>query len=199
MRIAIATTAAALLAAAPSFAQEVVPLEPGPVLSTQGAFGGGFRSGNRASYDWSGYYIGAAIGYADVDPGSLSDDEDIIGGFRLGYDADLGNFVLGGRADYDFTGLDLGSEGEIEGILRLGARLGYDAGRSLIYGIGGYAETVSDGVEDGEGFFVGGGYEVFVTDRVTVGAEALYHELDDFGTGIDAEVVTATVGVNFRF
>ncbi|MEM8849423.1 MAG: outer membrane beta-barrel protein [Pseudomonadota bacterium] len=182
----------ATLLGAPALAQEVIPLDPNPapVLSTQ-QFG--------SSFGWTGAYVGGSLGYANGDPDSgFGDDDAFIGGFRLGYDQDIGNFVIGGRIDYDFTELDVAG-GEIDGIFRAGARIGFDQGRNLFYGIGGYADTDTSGLGGGDGFFVGGGYEVFLTDRITAGAEVLYHDLGSFNGGVDVEVTTATVGLNFRF
>ncbi|MEM7642514.1 MAG: outer membrane beta-barrel protein [Pseudomonadota bacterium] len=191
MRALPLSAAVFALLAVPALAQEIVPIDPNPAPVMSSQFG--------SSYDWTGFYVGGALGYANGDPNSgFGDDDAFIGGFRLGYDQDLGGYVIGGRVDYDFTDLDVAG-GEIEGIFRLGARIGFDQGRSLIYGIGGYAETNTDGIGSGDGFFVGGGYEVFVTERISAGVEVLYHDLDDFGGGVDVETTTATVGVNFRF
>lgn len=194
MRPALLTATALLVfAAAPAFAQEeVVPLDPTPATR-------GFGFGNfNDSFNWTGPYVGGQLGYANGDPNTGGDDDAFIGGFRIGYDQEFGSFVLGVRADYEFTELDVGSSGEIDGIFRIGARAGFDQGRNLLYGIGGFADTDTSGVSSGDGFYVGGGYEVYVTDRITAGAEVIYHDLEGFG-GTDVEVVTATVGLNFRF
>jgi opacity protein-like surface antigen len=86
----------------------------------------------------------------------------------------------------------------IDGVYRAGVRLGYAFGPNMVYGIGGYAALDAD--DDSEGYFVGVGGERFVTENVSVGAEILYHEFEDFGLEtLEADVTTASIGVNFRF
>lgn len=154
-----------------------------------------FTASGRAAYNWTGPSIGVQFGYIDGDNG----DEDVIGGFRINYDNDLGRYVIGGGVDYDFTSIDLDGGNEIEGILRLKARFGIDGGRSLYYVTGGFASAIVESGGDGDGYFVGGGYEVFLTDRVTLGAEVLFHDFDDFSGGENVDTTTAQVSINFRF
>ncbi|MDA0924279.1 MAG: porin family protein, partial [Proteobacteria bacterium] len=61
-------------------------------------------------------------------------------------------------------------------------------------------ETSGGGVGDSDGWFAGLGYEMLVTDMISVGAELLYHEFDSFDlVGLAADATTAAVSVNFRF
>ena len=156
------------------------------------------------SYDWTGVSVGLQFGYIDVDTSGAADLEgdDVFVGVRAYYDYDFGQFVLGGGFQFDGTDVDLGGVTDVDSVFRVGARAGVDLNRNWIYGTAGYArvDTSNPAIDDSDGFFVGVGYEVFVTEQVTIGAEVLYHEFEDFDLdGLDADATTAAVSVNFRF
>ncbi|PRY95130.1 opacity protein-like surface antigen [Hasllibacter halocynthiae] len=174
---------------------------------------------------WTGGFIGASVGYIDSDGNLVSvvtdadggttevNDVDLSGdgltyGLRAGYDYQFRNgAVLGGVLQYDRLDLDIGISDEqvdidesANSVLRAGLRGGYGAGANLFYLTGGWARLDTDVSGDGDGYFAGLGYERLVTDNVSVGIEALYHEFDDFDNA-DVEVDATTVGlnVNYRF
>jgi len=155
-------------------------------------------------YDWTGVSVGLQFGQIDVDTSgvaSLSGDDTFIGA-RVYYDYDFGQYVVGGGLQYDTTGVDLGGVTEVDSVLRAGVRGGIDLNRNWLYATAGLArvETSDAGVGDSNGYFAGVGYEVFVGQQVTLGAEVLYHEFDDFDLpGLDADATTVGVSVNFRF
>ena len=154
-------------------------------------------------YDWTGPSIGLQFGIIDVETSgpSLEGDDTLIG-LRAYYDFDFGQYVVGGGLQYDATGVDLGGVTEVESVLRAGVRGGIDLNRNWVYATAGLArvETSAAAVGDSNGYFAGLGYEVFVGQQVTLGAEVLYHEFDDFDLGgLEAEATTAAVSVNFRF
>lgn len=191
------------LMASPAVAQKFDPVvvEPAPAAPVVVA-------PIAPTYDWNGFYAGAQVNYADADAefdGFIDnlEGDDFLFGLRAGYDYDFGNLVAGPVVQYDTGSLDLGDL-EIENILRIGGRVGFDSGRNLYYATGGYAEADTEEFGDADGFFAGLGYEVFLTDRVTIGAEALYHEFDeddfdDFSNDADVEAVTVGLNLNFRF
>ncbi|MEM1272183.1 MAG: outer membrane beta-barrel protein [Pseudomonadota bacterium] len=154
--------------------------------------------------DFTGFSGGLQFGFIDVETSgvaSLSGDEPFLG-LRAYYDYDFGQFILGGGLQFDGTDIDLGGVTDVESVLRGGVRGGVDLSRDWIYATLGLARVnTSDGaVGDSTGYFVGLGYEAFVTDQITIGAELLYHEFDDFDLdGLDAEATTAGISVNFRF
>lgn len=155
-------------------------------------------------YDWTGPSVGLQFGYIDVETSGAAalEGDDTLIGLRAYYDYDFGQFVLGGGLQYDATGVDLGGVTEVESVLRAGLRGGIDLDRNWVYATAGFAqvETSAAAVGDSNGYFVGVGYEVFLTQQVTLGAEVLYHEFDDFDLGgLEAEATTAAVSVNFRF
>ena len=110
LRVPLMAMAAAALAAAPFVANA-----------------DGYRSAGRsyaAPYSWSGFYIGAHIGGANVDTSVTSgvpgvgffdnnafdkfsvDDTNVFGGGTLGYNLQLGQLVIGAEGDLGFINAD---------------------------------------------------------------------------------------------
>ena len=184
----------AVLTAAPALAGGTAQPEPAPVTVAPAPA--------APAADWTGPSVGAQLGYGDVSTsGPALEGDDVLLGLRAYYDYDFGDFVLGGGLQYDATDLDIGGTTTLESVTRIGGRAGADLGRSMLYGTAGWAQartTAPTGNSDG--WFAGAGYEMFVTDAVTVGTEVLYHEFDDFDLpGLSAEATTAAISVNFRF
>jgi opacity protein-like surface antigen len=193
----ITTLAAGLaaLTAAPALAGGTAQPDPAPVTVAPAPA--------APAADWTGPSVGAQLGYGDVSTsGPALSGDDVLLGLRAYYDYDFGDFVLGGGLQYDATDLDIGGATTLESVTRIGGRAGADLGRSMLYGTAGWAQarTSATGIGDSDGWFAGVGYEMFVTDAVTVGTEVLYHEFDDFDlAGLEAEATTAAISVNFRF
>jgi len=115
-----------------------------------------------AGYDWSGFYVGAHVGYGwgrvhDINnPGALEQETDgVLGGLQAGYNWQSGNAVFGLEADISFS--DVGEEWgganpndpyygedkhEFFGTLR--GRVGYAFDRFLPYIHGGLAWAKND-------------------------------------------------------
>lgn len=150
--------------------------------------------------DWTGFYGGVQAGIGFVDTNRSGTDEDIMGGFTLGYDHDFGQWVLGGALDYDFADIDAGPNNAIEEIFRVKARAGYKIDRGLLYGTGGYAIANTDTAGSDDGWFIGGGYEYMISDQFSLGTEVLYHEFDSFNnSGTDIDATTLQVRATYRF
>lgn len=148
--------------------------------------------------DWTGFYAGGQLGYADVD-GVLSGDG-AIGGVHAGYDYDFGTLVLGAELDYDAGDVDFGGGvAQLDSITRLKLRGGYDFGRTLLYATGGVARADTS-LGDESGGFGGVGMAYHLTDSFDLGGEVLYHDFSDIGaTGIAIDATTVTVRGSFRF
>lgn len=182
------------LVATPALAGNIAPVlqEPAPVVAV------------APVYEWSGPYVGAQLSYGRVVTDGIAsvDGDGALFGLRAGYDLDLGSTVIGALVQYDTTNIELGATGaEIDNILRVGGRYGFDLGRTLVYGSLGYATADTNIVGETDGYFVGFGTEIFATESMTVGVETMYHDFGDFdgAPAVDAEAVTLGVNLNYRF
>lgn len=192
--------AAATLVGAPVLAGGLNDAVPEPTLAPVAA-----PVEYSAGGDWSGAYVGAQLGYGDIDSnGSGLDGNGAIGGVHAGYRADFGKFVTGAELDYDVSNIDLGSTGDsLDNVARLKLMGGVDLGRTLVYGTAGaaYAEANVGGADlSDNGYFAGVGMDYQVSDSFTVGGEYLVHKFDDFdGSGVDLDANTIKAKVSFTF
>lgn len=152
--------------------------------------------------DWTGTYAGFQAGGSDIDV----DGPDLEGdgpsyGLFAGYNVQNGGVVYGGEIDFDGTEYDIGSgTAEVDSTARLKARFGGDVGGGLLYGTTGVVWATSPELGDDNGYFVGAGYDFPVSSDVTVGAELLQHQFDDYNnSGLDVGVTTFKARVAVRF
>ena len=220
MKHLLSAAAASALMAGTAFAGNIEPAPAEPVIAPA-------PMPVYTSPDWSGFYAGGQMGYADVTGKGHNDGytqglmavaphdfkangDGFIGGITLGYDHDFGDWVAGVGADYDWTDINLGSgnkyaydKTKLESIWRLKARAGYKIGDGLLYATGGYAQADTKDYGSEDGWFIGAGYEYLITEQFSLGGEILYHEFNDFtGTNVsdyDMDVTTAQVRATFRF
>lgn len=136
-------------------------------------------------------------------------------GFGVGYDFALGsNLVLGVEANIDWTTADLEvTDGNNVAGIDLGrdistvARLGFKAGdKALVYALGGYTNlgvtgtarvggtTILNETGNGDGFRLGAGVEVAVTDQLFGKLEYRYSNYSG-----DVSRNQVLVGAGFRF
>ncbi|MFU8824163.1 MAG: outer membrane protein [Yoonia sp.] len=163
--------------------------------------------------DWTGFYLGGQLGYGDVTISADPEQDDldgIIGGVHAGYMYDLGTIVLGAEVDYDLADISgavpaLKTGVEVDDILRLKARVGYDAGAFLPYATGGVVRanlSTDDGSIEADGDFYGLGVAYKFSDSILVGGEVLQHKFyegDDGVQGNGVRATTATARVSFQF
>lgn len=195
MKHALAVTTAALIAAGPAFAGSTEPPLAEPPLAPA------TFTPTPTGPDWTGFYGGVQLGYADADTNVAGlGGDDIIGGLVAGYDYDFGQWVAGAGFDYDFADIALGGGNDIESVWRLKLRGGYKIGNGLLYGTGGFAQADTNTLGSEDGYFIGAGYEHLLTDNFALGGEVLYHEFDNYGgTAIDVEATTVQARATFRF
>lgn len=191
------TTFAAVLAlsTAPAFAGSTAEPVIEPVIAPAAPVA-------PASPNWTGFYAGGQLGYANVDTNVAGvDGDDLIGGLIMGYDYDMGDWVIGGGIDYDWADISLSPAAtNVERVWRAKVRAGAKIGNGLLYGTGGYANADTNNIGDADGYFIGAGYEHMVAENFSVGGEVLYHEFDDFGaTTTDADATTVQVRAAYRF
>ncbi|WP_445503980.1 outer membrane protein [Microvirga sp. G4-2] len=176
-------------------------------------------------FTWTGFYVGvnAGVGFNDNDEdeivfggttiiGDSDDDASFIGGAQIGYNYQIGSFVVGvegdiqyadfGSTTYDFGGGDVVTVDSEDWFGTVRARAGVAFGQALIYATGGFAFA-----DDRTGWTVGGGLEYAFTNNLSAKIEGLYVNLEDddfefagttFSTGeTDFGVIRA--GLNYRF
>ncbi len=157
----------AVASAAPAHAGDMYRRDVGPSLKDGPVM--------ESAVNWSGFYIGAGVGagavvheldvkgaIGGVGTGDLGVNgiggEGVFGTAQVGYDRQLGRFVLGAFFDYDFSGVGtdvslsgsngqggtLSAKGKLDQdyMWTAGGRLGYLIHpETLIYGLAGYSET----------------------------------------------------------
>jgi hypothetical protein len=154
-----------------------------------------------------GYCNGIARGATPGD-GCRSDRDGAEYGVRFGYDRRMGNFVVGGliegvkseakdaTAGFSTTPASYSIEREMDYAVSARLRAGYTPGGGALFyvtGGGSYAKldhsftttntaNSFDGQRDGKGVWgwqAGGGTEIMVTDKVSLGLEYLYNRYRD--------------------
>ncbi|MEM1064380.1 MAG: porin family protein [Pseudomonadota bacterium] len=165
-----------------------------------------FFAAPAAAQSFGGPSVGLQLGVIDAETSGAADlsGDDTAIGLRAYFDTDIGGFIVGGGLQYDETDVDLGGVASVDSVFRLGVRGGVDFAGNFVYGTAGFAQANTEAgaadVGDSDGYFLGVGYEVFLTQNITAGAELLYHEFDSFDLdGLEAEATTFNVSVNYRF
>lgn len=173
----------------------------------------------NAAHDWAGAYVGLNGGYAwgdfDTSAGDFS-GEDVLGGFQIGYNKQLGSVVIGVEGDLQASGIDGSSGGmstSLDWFSTARGRVGYAFDSTLVYGTAGLAlggvEATAAGVSDDKtalGFAAGAGIEQAMTENLSLKAEYLYVDLEDKTFDVGAPNTKAEwdghvmrFGANFKF
>ena len=188
------------------------------------------------AFTWTGFYVGANAGYAwgQIDSSNFgivnpfSDPDGFVGGGQIGYNYQIGQWVVGLEAD--FQGADLKStarnlagtvtaSNEINWFGTVRGRVGYAFDRFLPYVTGGFAYgnvknkvtaptfTFSDDNTQ-YGWTVGGGLEYAFTNNLTAKVEYLYVNLDKesftvpggtFTSNVETKFSVVRAGLNYKF
>jgi outer membrane immunogenic protein len=177
-------------------------------------------------FNWTGFYIGANAGYgfgrSNWDLFGVSPSpKGFVGGAQIGFNYQLGSFVFGLEADYDYSAMKgdaacgaFGTCTTKNSWLATGrGRIGYAFDRFLPYFTGGVAfgnvkaeNAILAASSNRTGYAIGGGLEYAFTGAWSVRAEYLYVDLGKFDAGpapfvnnvsFNANLVRA--GVNYRF
>lgn len=171
-----------------------------------GAQNGGGASFAAPTYNWTGFYVGGALGAGtavhelgvDFGGGSLDLDgiggEGVFGEASIGYDYDFGSWVAGVQVDANYSGIrskldilggsiKLDNDYGFDALARVGAKVNES---TLAYVIGGYSyqhfdlhasDPIGDIIDWGKsGFSVGGGLETAVSNNMTAGLEYRYSQ-----------------------
>ena len=166
--------------------------------------------------DWTGFYAGlqfdAVAGKTERDaPAGFAADIEgsIVSGF-VGYRWAFGQYIVGAELDialngdgkmiYTEGGLGPEMPYDINSALRFGGEFGMELGGGLAYvGLGFTKLDVKlDREFDDQGYYVGIGYDYFVTDSIMVGLEVNYHDFSELDGASDS-VTPITLGMNAAF
>jgi outer membrane immunogenic protein len=173
-------------------------------------------------FTWTGFYVGVNAGYGwnsgdsqYVDPAfgytaNGDDDGGFIGGAQVGYNYQIGSFVLGVETDLQYANVGNKNAGYYAGYYgsddsdgyfgTVRARAGVAFDRALIYVTGGlaygdlgnnnyYGLNTTDyyygggGDDSNWGWTLGGGVEYAFTNNLTAKVEGLYVNLDTKNSG----------------
>jgi len=211
-KILLASVALLSLTAAASAADLPSRRAPAPIVAAVPVF------------TWTGFYVGvnAGVGFNSGDDdivfdgttfaGDSDDDASFVGGGQIGFNYQMGAFVVGVEgdlqwADFGSTTYDFGAAGVYTadsedwfGTVRARAGVAFD--RAFIYATGGFAFT-----DNRNGWVVGGGIEYAFTNNLSAKIEGLYVSLDSddvtfagttFSTG-DRDFGVVRAGLNYRF
>ena len=166
------------------------------------AAAGALTAAPALANDWTGFYAGINLGSVDVDtsvPGVGNDDTSY--GVHVGYDYDLGNWVVGAEFEYDWTDVQLiPGAVSVDSVMRFKGKVGYDLGSTLLYFAAGSAEADVAGLGDDWGGFYGVGIAYQVSSQASLSLEILEHDFNNIaGTGINADATSISARASFRF
>jgi outer membrane immunogenic protein len=217
----VATAAAAVLSTA--FAAQAADLgrRPPPVAPVY-----------APAFTWTGFYVGGNIGWGWVNADVTGNwgggvwglnSNNFIGGAQVGYNYQMGNFVIGIEYDFDwasgdkstpFVGTAIGPlQASVDNswVMTLAGRLGWAMDRWLLYTkLGGgwtrtnvslvtpAALTIANGHATNAGWLIGVGVEYAFTPNWTAKLEYNYLGLNDkaFATTIAPNVITYSPDVS---
>lgn len=192
--------AAALLASGAAFAADLPSRKaaPAPVYVPP-------------AFTWTGFYVGANAGYGfgrvrtSGAVNNLDDPQGFIAGGQVGYNYQIGQFVIGGEADLQYSDINAGpnalglgfvTKGKIDYFGTVRARAGVAFDRLFVYGTGGYAFArasvdltpagaaaiglpgITGAKHDHNGYVLGAGVEYAFTNNLTAKVEYLYVDLE---------------------
>ncbi|WP_457094324.1 outer membrane protein [Microvirga sp. P5_D2] len=175
-------------------------------------------------FTWTGFYVGVNAGYGWNDGTNVTfpdgtvistngnDDGGFVGGAQIGYNYQIGSFVVGLEGDiqyadfgdnrYDFGTAGIFEDGSDDWFGTVRARAGVAFDRALVYATGGFAFA-----DDRAGWTLGGGLEYAFTNNLTAKVEGLYVNLEDqdftfngltFSTE-EQEFGVVRAGLNYKF
>ena len=207
--------ALAALIAAP-FAAQAADLSPSPAYKAP--------SYVAPVFTWSGFYLGANLGYAWgtakwTAPAATTKPDGFLGGATLGYNMQTGIWVWGLEGDFDYTAIK-GSAGcgggvtctfKDQWLATTRGRIGYAGWNNVMtYITGGAAfadvKATSAGVSKSTmrvGWTLGAGLEYALWSNWSVKAEYLYADLGKEsccgGRTVDYNTNIVRTGLNYRF
>jgi outer membrane immunogenic protein len=188
-------------------------------------------------FTWTGFYVGVNAGYgwnnndyAVVTPGGTvlavdgQDDGGFVGGAQVGYNYQIGSFVvgvetdlqyadMGGRGTFTIAGVSYTTDSSDNYFGTVRGRLGFAFDRALVYATGGFAygDVGTFGGGSNVGWTLGGGVEYALTNNLTLKVEGLYVNLEQdevqftrggvvyTSNGGENDFGLARLGLNYKF
>ena len=206
-----AAVAAIALTAGSAFAADLPSRKMAPVAPVSVA---------APAYKWTGVYAGVNAGYgfgsfSKAAAANYKDPEGYAVGGQLGYNQQYSNnIVLGVEGDLSWSNIEgktsaigaAGSKAELEYFTTARARVGYAFDRVLPYVTAGYAgaqqKIANNGSSWRNGYALGGGVEIGITNNVTAKVEGIYMDLGNKNTtngNLGTEVTVVRAGLNHKF
>lgn len=196
----------------------------GPAAATDLGFLAWDEDASLGALSWTGFIFNPDVGYDTLSlktngGAAVKDAEGWRAGLELGYDYQIGGFVVGFAADGFYSWLDSESASYASDLKYYGtvrARLGYAYGRYMAYATGGWAFAdleISDriaGLSDSQnlnGWAAGGGVEYVWNKTLTARVEYVHVEFGDESFGslpaaageVSAEMDLIKFGLITRF
>ena len=200
----ILTTLIMTTLAMPAVAGSLAPVGSDPVIQP-------IAAPNYSNTDWSGFYAGAQLGWADIEvdvPGlGTLEGDGALGGLHAGYNWDFGSYVLGIEGDFDIFDVTVGvppASGDVKRIARLKLRAGTELGtNSLLYGAVGaaYLDVTGGGVDQNDtGWLVGIGLDHKLAGGWIIGGDVMYHKFNNFDfASVDIKATTIRARLSWQF
>ncbi|PVE21690.1 porin family protein [Microvirga sp. KLBC 81] len=212
-----ALAVAAILGTAAHAADLPSRFAPAPVVAAAPVFTWtGFYAGVNAGYGWNTNDDDVVINGTAYE---VDDEGGFVGGGQVGYNYQIGSFVLGLETDIQYA--DIGGDNNIPSLNSDGdddnwfgtvrARAGYAFDRALIYATGGLAYgKISNGFSNSDdtsvGWTLGAGVEYAFTDNLTAKVEGLYVNLEQDDDDLpvvagsdETEFGVIRAGLNYKF
>ncbi len=161
-------------------------------------FGGPASAGpnNAPVFNWTGFYVGAHVGYGLGEDRFGGTASGAIGGVQFGHNSQFSNIVIGLEADLTGADIDSGARTNFFGTVR--ARVGFTIDRVLLYATAGIMAADFDPGFGAEsilsGLVTGAGVEWMFAQRWSMKFEYLVGELNG-----SIDISTFKLGVNYRF
>ena len=182
-------SACLFLTSVTAFAADLVPADEVPVIRA----GDSVTPAEPSAARWNGVYAGASVGYGFLKDTAPAEGKDWAFGGYVGYNYQMGNFVFGIEGDLDRAKIMFndGSDVASDYIYAGRFRAGYATDSFLVYGtIGAEHGTVKSGnlvafgvtpdLKD-TALQLGGGIDVAITNRISLGADYTYAKYKGFG------------------
>lgn len=155
------------------------------------------------AHNWSGFYIGAHVGYGWGDVSGL-DVDGAFGGAQLGVNWQVSpRWVLGLEADISASDIGVGAA-KVDWFGTVRGRIGYTWDRMMLYGTGGIAFADTNFNASFVGWTLGFGLEWVFAPRWSAKIEYLYIDFGDeviplFVAPATLDTSIVRFGVNYRF